>query len=58
MSKTKTFTNPCTRVARVVEERSGRRNPAGPLHDFPLQPGQSVTIHRRDGVRLRWRLDN
>lgn len=44
-------------TGRLVEERSGRGKVSGPLHDFPLKRGESVTIFRRKGVRLCWRWD-
>lgn len=52
---TQQFINATAVAMRVVERRTGRYEVEGPLHDFPLAPGQSVTIHRRKGVRLCWR---
>lgn len=50
--KTKTIQNTSNKPIRVVEEKTGRVADPGPLHDFPLKPGASITLDRRPGIRL------
>ena len=54
MTEKRQYTNNTGSKRELVEEAIGDAEP-GPLHTYPIAPGETVEISPRDGVRIRWR---
>ncbi len=53
--KTRTYTNNKPVTMELVETSRPGNKSEGPLHAFPVKPGESITLTTRPGIRRRWR---
>ena len=52
---TRTYTNRKPVTMELVESRRGKNPSKDALHSYPVEPGKSITLTARPGIRRRWR---